>query len=427
MKRIVVVLLAISRAVVADPKVEIDLGQLGAKRPHAAAAATQVAPREPRMPAVLARQMGHAENAQLYTQLLAGFDQIVDEGRFAKRDVAVAAAIYTAGAYFAYRGSEVTDQGVAAITAQLHDQLAALPAFASMAMEQKQDMYESFAILGALMWMQSKQTPGDAALRATAKSYLDALFGGRGDALQITDRGLSAAGVAPAPAATIAPATSNGVGTIALLMWNGNAMAGTEWTMVAFSDGTLYDGYPDDLLAFDRAAARAANPKKWGRWRKGGQFGYQSNFGKRWEDIRGVQLLAAKRGARFAGTYRRRRTASYGTGASSYRGNTLVLTGDGRFDTEVVTHFTTQSNINHAAGEAVASASGGTNGGVWNAGRAHGRTAGTSDHGGTYEVDGFSITLRFDSGKVERKSFAVADHGEWVHIGGLMMPRVSDK
>src|SRR5262249_42016800 len=151
----------------------VDPAQLGAQRAHAAPTATRVAPRAPRMPAVLAEKMGHPENAQLYTQMLAGFEQIADRAKLARNDVAVAAAFYVAGAYSAYRNAKVSSDGLTAATAQLRDLLAASPSFANAAMADKQDMYESWAIIGALMFNEANSRPGDANASATGKRYLD--------------------------------------------------------------------------------------------------------------------------------------------------------------------------------------------------------------------------------------------------------------
>src|SRR5262249_13811367 len=159
MHRILAVLVAMSAAAAADPGVTVDLGQLGVKHAHPPGA-TLVAPRAPRMPAVLAHKQGHPENVQMYAQLLAGFDQIVDKAKLAKNDLAVAAAVYVAGSYAAYHGSEVSDAGFAATVAQLRD-LLATPGLASAPMEEKQDAYESFAIIGVLMWSGAKKKPGD--------------------------------------------------------------------------------------------------------------------------------------------------------------------------------------------------------------------------------------------------------------------------
>ena len=47
------------------------------------------------------------------------------------------------------------------------------------------------------------------------------------------------------------------------------------------------------------------------------------------------------------------------------------------------------------------------------------------DNAGTYALDGIGIELRFDSGKIERKTFAVSADREqvFVRFGGDMMPK----
>src|SRR5439155_23281296 len=128
------------------------------------------------------------------------------KARFARNDVAVAAATFISGAYGAYHGTEVSDAAFASLVTQLRDALAAAPAFADAPMDRKQDMYEGLAIAGTLLVVSARTKPGAAADRTAAKTYLESFLHTSADALQITDRGMIVTRVPGTTAPPDAPA-----------------------------------------------------------------------------------------------------------------------------------------------------------------------------------------------------------------------------
>ena len=224
MKRVVlclVVLFAASPSFADDPTggISIDASQVGAAHPHAAVTATRVEGRAPRMPAVLAASADPARRAEMeqsYAQLLSAYEQTLDKARVARNDVAVAAAMYIAGAYGAYRGTQVSDAAFASLVTQMRDVLAATAAFASAPMARKQDMYEGLAITGTLLAASAQSRPGNDAVRTAAKTYLESFLHASAESIQITDRGMSVAGSssradAPAPSPSEPGSVSVGV------------------------------------------------------------------------------------------------------------------------------------------------------------------------------------------------------------------------
>jgi hypothetical protein len=409
---------------------------LGGEQPHAAPAATRVAPRAPRMPAVLAG--GRADTQKAYTLMLAAFEQNLDKQRLPRNDVAVAAAMYIAGAYGAYHGTQVGDRAFVALVAQLRDALVATTAFTNAPMSQRQDMYEGLAITGTLMAVSAAQKPGDPSVRSAARTYLESFLRSGADSIQITERGMSVAlGAAPSagsPAPALPPSSPPAVtedtppprhpfpsAKVAAVLWKAqaqyrafpeNSMVMVESNYLLLGDGTCTSRVPASFDDFEPKADRAANPKSWCKWRKRGA-GYEVAFAEgKWLAVNGATVMrAAKRGERLTGTWSRSKTATMGT-ASSWKGTTLVLASDGRFELTRGGAFTSNGNVNRPAREVVVS-------GTYDNRQERG------DSAGTYALDGFGIELRFDSGRVERKLFGIStdsDH-DVVRLGGDVMPK----
>jgi hypothetical protein len=210
MKRAIVCLLALlaSTPALADlpsSGFSLDATQLTAPHPRAAATATRVAPRKPRMPAVLAASADaskRAETERSYAQLLAAFDQLLDKARLDHNDVAVAVALNIATAYSAYHRTELSDAAFTALVPQVRDALAASTEFASAPMSSKRDMYEGLAITGMLLAGAMAAKLGDDATRSLGKTYLERILRTAADSIQLTDRGLRlTGGAAPSPSA----------------------------------------------------------------------------------------------------------------------------------------------------------------------------------------------------------------------------------
>ena len=469
MKRVIVclmVLVAAQPAFADNPTagISVDASQLGSAHPHAAATATRVEARAPRMPAVLAGSADPARRAELersYTQVLAAYEQTLDKARLARNDVAVAAAMYISGAYGAYRGTRVSDAAFSSLVTQLRDALAATASFANAPIDRKQDMYEGLAITGALLAASVQSNPGNAAVRSAGKTALEGFLHTTADSIQITDRGMSVAGGAarsdapapaapsPRPAASPSPAPSQDLAptgkpfpssSVAALLWSfelryeafpANSMVNVESDYLLLADGSCVRGIPRTLDGFDPATERAAHPNSKCRWRKDNNS-YTVSTGGPFNALPHLTVLrAAKRGERLAGTWSRSRTTTVGT-ATTWKGTTLVLGEDGRFELSSAGAWQTGSDVNRPQGEVTISGSYDNKGsratisGDHAGGSMQTRTGNTAaDQSGTYVLDGFSVELHYDSGRVERQMFAISTDGKhvFVRLGGVILPK----
>jgi hypothetical protein len=385
----------------------------GAHRPRARAGATVIAGRAPRIPAALAG--ADATKQRMYAALLGAFEQAADKNHV-RDDVAAAVAMYLVGAYAAYHGTPISEAAYSAVVAQMRDVLAAAPAFQRASLADKQDLYESTAILGGMMAYAQAQPEGDgAAARAAAKGYLESFLHVAVDAIAIDDRGLVISPAASAPPSAATPAVAaprRPAGppiAVAALVWHWwmgwDAVGEGEYLMLP--DGTCTTDIPDTLDGFDPAASRVAHPKRWFRWRVRGAS-YEVDEGGKFQPIaKQVVLAPAGRGERLAGRWERSHA-----GGGAWTGRTLQLTADGTFALEVAgawqssgpseTSPSTSGAFDDDTVRATASA-----GGVSTSIRSR-NAHGAGDRSGTYALDGYTLELRFANGTVERHLFGMS-------------------
>lgn len=426
---------------------------------RAPANATVVSARSPRMPAAWAAAGDPAQRAaaeQMYGKFLAGFEQAVASHGLPRNDVAVAAAFFVTVGYRAYRGVTPSDAAFVAATGQLRDLLAATPEFTRADLARRQDFYETLALSSAVLLAGiSKQTGNDT--RAMGKAYLESLLRVDADRIAISDRGISLGNAAPqipdqptppTPDATPqppqpAPPTAGGLAPnrIAAILWKSelryeaypsNSMVMHEDDYLLLTDNTCTSRVPSDLTTFDAARSRAEHPKSWCTWRvRNGSYELLWPGGKQWENVGSMmKMRGGKRGERLAGTWSRSKTGTVGT-ASTWRGTTLVLRGDGTFEYTTAGAFTSNGDgHDRRDGEVEVSGSFDDEGststisGDHVGGRIRNRTGrGAADRTGSYVIDGFAIELRYGSGKVERRMFAIAPGSAFVRLGGEMMPK----
>lgn len=196
-----------------------------------------------------------------------------------------------------------------------------------------------------------------------------------------------------------------------------------EYTYLLLRDGSVYRNLrcPPDQL--DAAASRRNEPRQWGHWRKSGsryelQFpNADGSFGA-WSAPAMTSLVRpGARGERLQGHYRN--ASSYqipgGAGAVTYLG--ISFAADGRFETDFFsmvggsTGYGEQTITTGAVATdegAVSSVSGPNFGG----GTRRKSDRSRSERTGRYTIDGYSLLLQFDDGKVERLPFFFAYSGK---------------
>jgi hypothetical protein len=156
-------------------------------------------------------------------------------------------------------------------------------------------------------------------------------------------------------------------------------------------DGTYWDGMNIPPADLDIAASRQGEPRRWGHWKRvGNKFQLQDEKGK-WDDPKEMQ--EAKPGAsgeKLNGTF----TTIGGGGNVAFGGGTMVA---------YVNSFTFLPNGHFKAGKF---AGGSSNEPTSPVGVS---TYSKSESDGTYTIDGYTLTLRFKDGRVERRAFSFMD------------------
>lgn len=227
---------------------------------------------------------------------------------------------------------------------------------------------------------------------------------------------------APSPGATRGP-TGQGLAnadiTGVLYSWKQVYEVGglqyKEWTYLLLRDGGVRRDVPGAPPAdFDASADRAADPKRWGRWRKAAA-GYELSFGGEWTKPPGQLMRQPGRtGERLAGRYEMSSSFSIGTTAAAWSNWGLQLSADGRFRrwrTSGAGGSTGEGDARVSTGMAADDKGSASSVVAPNMGGGSARRTGVTDAdlSGTYHVDGWSMELRYDNGKVQRGFFFTDD------------------
>lgn len=203
-----------------------------------------------------------------------------------------------------------------------------------------------------------------------------------------------------------------------------------ESTYLLLKDGSVRRDLPAER-DFDVAASKAREAGRWGRWRKDGGAYLLSFGGAAFQKPPGELVrLPGKPGETLAGQYKTSSSYQIGGGAGSWSVRGVSFTPNGRFSA-----FNTggAGGTTGAGGERIAAATvyddegsagsvAGANFGGGSARRAGGSVA---DRQGTYRIDGYTMTLRYDSGRVERSFFYTDADRRAVFFRGadLLKPR----
>lgn len=210
-----------------------------------------------------------------------------------------------------------------------------------------------------------------------------------------------------------------------------------ETAYLLLRDGSAYEGLrcPPDQL--DVLASRKREPLNWGRWRRAGA-GYELQLPQadgtpgRWGALpMTTQARPAASGERLQGRYQRGSSFQIpgGAGSVSYLG--ITFTGDGRFETDFFsmvggsTGFGDQRITAGAVANddgAVSSVSGPNFGG----GSRRKSDRPKNERTGRYQLDGYTLLLQFDDGKVERLPFFFTRQGRdgiWFRDAAYTIPK----
>jgi hypothetical protein len=199
---------------------------------------------------------------------------------------------------------------------------------------------------------------------------------------------------------------------------SGLSVSSTYDLYLLLADGTIYNGLPVPPDEMDVPRSRRNEPEKWGRWKRSG-----SGFVAAWSDapnqfrpLKGDLMKPGTKGFKLAGRYGTGETSGSLLG-SSYRLWGVTFTPDGRFQKDnrggygssILAQNSGSPAIftSHDDEGAVASASGDN---FVVSSKTTRKQKG--DRSGTYSVDGYVLTLRYDDGRVTRQPFFFEDAGE---------------
>ncbi|MBC8104915.1 MAG: hypothetical protein H7Z41_20260 [Cytophagales bacterium] len=200
----------------------------------------------------------------------------------------------------------------------------------------------------------------------------------------------------------------------------GTAANAESEVYLLLKDGTLHKGLPVAPDQLDVASSRRAEPDAWGRWRwaKPGvsvQVALPGESGGFKTADSGILVKPGKSGQRLQGRFGTGSSSSYAFGAGSFRLWGVTFTSDGRFlkdsrggasgadaipgtgQVSVNTTYDDNGSYTSASGSGVA------------VGAGKKRTQ-KGDRAGTYAINGYVLTLRYDNGQVARLPFFFLDN-----------------
>lgn len=276
------------------------------------------------------------------------------------------------------------------------------------------------------------QAHAEAGARLVAAACRPALQdAGQAQAPKAAPSGPAAPGVVPPPERALRPGEIEGVLYAWDQIYTATGLQMREWTYLLLKDGSARQGLPrlpPDL--FDLEADRRAEPARWGRWqRAGGKV--QVRFGGAFTTPPGqLWRHPGQPGHRLQGRYRASSSMSIGS-VSTWAFWGLTLHADGRFQrwstrgmggtTGHGSSATTTMAISDDKGS-VSSVSGGSFGG----GARSDSGVTDDDLEGHYQIDGWSLTLRYRSGAVQRGFFYVDADGDNLWFEGAELMRLRE-
>ncbi len=212
---------------------------------------------------------------------------------------------------------------------------------------------------------------------------------------------------------------------------SGMTMQVRTYYYLLLKDGTYRDGLPPVALEdFDAAAAKRGE-KEWGRWtRSGANYGLQLNGSSEVNKVAADSARSpARKDEKLDGTWEIE-TAYSSLWSVSRSRRAISFDRDGRFSRNsggsVVGSMGSQAAGNAVGGSVVHdddSSSSSMGSQVAVAGTTRRRPSTLPDRSGTYRLDGYTLELRYDSGRVERLSFCATGDRDNIYFQGEELRR----
>jgi hypothetical protein len=202
-----------------------------------------------------------------------------------------------------------------------------------------------------------------------------------------------------------------------------------ETIYLLLKDGSAYEGLALPPDEFDAEASRRLQPQRWTRWRRSGtQYQVQGgSHGQDWHTLQGWPAVPGGHDERLTRTFTHDWYASYGGMGGGAGHDSFTFSADGRFEEHGSSSFGTgvvQGLSGIAAGATHTHDRTGSSGTsvVSAPGVGGGSTQQHADGGaytGRYRIDGWTIELQRDDGRVERRLFLYSNgKRDAVNIGG---------
>jgi hypothetical protein len=359
--------------------------------------------------------------------VLAVVPSVEQEFGMPHNDLGAAAAMFVAASGQSYSGIEIdTDAQFRPLITQMRNVMAANPKVAKASETAKREFFDELMMLGLLQFgvqasLQKTPDPGvSAVLRTSGAEYLQTFLGIAPATLQFTGSGLkinasggssptenpaptttppatpgTTPGENPAPGgngASEASAISDQIETVAFWSKTGVGFGGSltfdPTPIVLFRNGDAV--YDIEALKFPGglAAHRSANPKDWTKWRRGGKkFEVQKEGG--WASLPYTSAMdRLPRGFLLDRAYQ---TVGGGGNLAVGGSSSVVVWSNLQFD----------RSGNFSSGGGAGSSTGGGGAGVVTGGS-------SGPQPGTYSIDGYTLMLKYASGRVEKRMI-VAD------------------
>ncbi len=354
------------------------------------------------------------EVERMFAGLLAGYARLERQVAVPAGDLAGALALLVIASYEAYRDTSLDPSIYPPVVDQLRGAIGSHPAFAKTAMAERRELYEQLAMIGMFVLVvraELAKQPNPAVvqhLRVASKGYLGQL-GLDADRLAITRSGLGQppGGAAPRvdamrapPPAEPPPAPSPGADRSPAVQASRDIVTVGFYTRTEVGHGGWVNMVPTPIVLFRSGdallvmrhlndpggleASKRRHPGDWTRWRRGAGGRIERRDGAGWRKLEWTkQHDRLPKGFTLHRSYHQVSAgATQGAGGmamASWRN--LRLDRSGRFTT-----------------------GGGSGGG----GRGVAVRSRAQASGGTYEVAGYTLTLRHDDGRVVHRSI-IAD------------------
>lgn len=189
--------------------------------------------------------------------------------------------------------------------------------------------------------------------------------------------------------------------------YSADQMSSSSEAYLLLRDGTIRVGLPVPIDQMDLAHSHLKEPEKWGKWRQSAGKYQVSWHGGPYQALVADKAVMGATGARLNAYYGTASSSSMGAMGGSFAYWGVTFKGNGRFEKH------SRGGSSFSGGEngvSVMSGYDNTGSGAIGGGVSVVTTKNPNgDHEGTYSLNGYTLTLRYDNGQVARMPFFFSD------------------